>query len=377
MTSDRKTYRALAREVAQFDLWLLVPVLLLAGIGLVMVMSASSILAQSRYGDPYFFVKRQAMFLLLGTGLMVLCRYLPLRLYQILVYPALALALGLMIAVLLPGIGFTAGGATRWLHFGWFSIQPSEFAKPALVLYLAYSMAKKQDRMGQFSVGMAPHLIIGGVLMLLTVLQKDLGMSVMLGLLLMVMLFMGGARLIHLLGLAALAVPVGVALIMIAPYRVKRLVTFLDPWRDPLESGFQIIHSFLAFGSGGLTGMGIGSGRQKLHYLPEPHTDFVFSILGEEGGFVGVALVAVLFGILAWRGFYWAAKAQDPFARYLAGGLTLLICLQALVNMAVVLGLLPTTGLTLPLISYGGSSLVANLIAAGILLGLSARIRQV
>ncbi len=376
MAAERRTYRALAKEVAQFDMWLLAPVLLLAGIGLVMVLSASSILAESRYGDAYYFLKRQALSLGLGLTLMTACRFLPVRFYNLVVYPGLLFCLGLLVMVLIPDVGYSAGGATRWLRFGLFSIQPSEAAKLALVLYLAYSMAKKQDKMEIFSVGIVPHLIVAGSMIALTLLQKDLGMSVMLGLLLIIMLFIGGAKLIHLLGLVAMAVPLGVALIIIAPYRVQRLITFLDPWRDPLASGFQIIHSFLAFGSGGLVGAGIGSGRQKLHYLPEPHTDFIFSILGEEAGFIGVAIVIILFAVLAWRGFYWARKAEEPFVRFLACGLTLLICLQALVNMAVVLGLLPTTGLTLPLISYGGSSLVINLIAAGILLGLSAQLRR-
>jgi len=376
MTENRSRYRAMARQAASVDLWLLGSVLLLCGLGLIMVMSASSVLAEGRYNDAYFLFKHQVLSLGLGLVLMILCRFLPVSLYAKLIYPILLLSLAGLILVFVPGVGLTAGGATRWLRLGSGSLQPSEPAKLALVLFLAYSMAKKKESMGSFSIGLLPHLLVAGLMICLTLLQKDLGMAVILTLLLLVMLYLGGARLSHLLGFVVAAVPLGVLMVLIAPYRVKRFVTFADPWADPLGAGYQIVHSFLAFGSGGIFGAGIGSGHQKLGYLPEPHTDFIFSVLAEEAGFIGVGLVVVLFMILAWRGFYWARQAPDYYQRYLATGLTLLISIQAMVNMAVVLGLLPTTGLTLPLMSYGGSSLVVNLIAAGILLRLSDTLRR-
>jgi len=376
MAAAKPRYRALAREVASFDPWLLTAVLALCGVGLVMVLSASSVLAASRHHDAYHLFKRQCLSLGLGLGMMTLCRFLPLGFYRRLAYPALIACLALLALVLIPGLGHQAGGATRWLGLGGFSLQPSEAAKLALVLFLAYSMAKKGDKMADFSIGIVPHLIVGAILIGLTLLQNDLGMAVILGLLLAIMLFLGGARLRHLLLLGALAGPMVLLMIFIAPYRLQRLATFLDPWGDPLDKGFQIIHSFLAFGSGGIIGQGIGSGRQKLAYLPEPHTDFIFSVIAEEAGLIGVGLVIGLFMTVAWRGFYWARRAEEPFVRLLASGLTLLILLQALINMAVVVGLLPTTGLTLPLVSYGGSSLVVNLAAAGVLLRLSADLRK-
>ncbi|MBW1711956.1 MAG: putative lipid II flippase FtsW [Deltaproteobacteria bacterium] len=375
MAPPRRRLPAKALEAAGFDLWLLAPVLLLCGVGLIMVLSASSVLAENCYQDAYYFFKKQCLSLGLGLGLMALARFVKTSVLAVLVYPILFVCLGLLVMVLLPGVGSTVGGATSWLRYGSFSLQPSELAKIGLCLYLAYSMAKKQDNMGRWSIGLAPHLIVAGAMIGLTVLQRDLGMSAILCLLLVSILFLGGARLRHLLGLTAGAAASGAVMVLLAPYRVQRLVTFADPWVDPAGSSFQIIHSFLAFGSGGLFGTGLGQSHQKLGYLPEPHTDFIFAILGEEIGFLGILGVVTLFLLLAVRGFHWAAKAQDPYRRYLASGLTLVIVVQALVNMAVVLGLLPTTGVTLPFISYGGSSLVANLIAAGILLRLSVELK--
>jgi cell division protein FtsW len=307
---------------------------------------------------------------------MIGCRFIKTSLYSVMVYPILMVCLALLVLVLLPGVGATVGGGTSWLRLGRLSLQPSELAKLGLCIYLAYSMAKKQASMPTFSVGLLPHLIIGGGMILLTLLQRDLGMAAILALLLVAILFLGGARLQQLLLLGAMVAAVGTALVMMTPYRAQRIATFTDPWSDPAGSGFQIIHSFLAFGTGGLFGTGLGQSHQKLGFLPEPHTDFIFAILGEEAGFVGVLLVVSLFLLIAYRGFYWSLRAPGLFQRYLAGGLSLTIVLQALVNMAVVLGLMPTTGVTLPFVSYGGTSLVVNLIAAGILLRLSLEIKR-
>jgi len=365
-----------AIEAAGFDLWLLAPVILLCGVGLIMVMSASSVLAQVRYNDMYFLFKKQCLSLGLGLILMIGCRFIRTSVYSHLVYPILVVCLALLVLVLLPGVGATVGGGTSWLRLGRLSLQPSEVAKLGLCIYLAYSMAKKQEAMPTFSVGLLPHLIIGGGMIFLTLLQRDLGMAAILSLLLVAILFLGGAKLQQLLLLGVMVAAVGTALVMMTPYRAQRIVTFTDPWSDPAGSGFQIIHSFLAFGTGGLFGVGLGQSHQKLGFLPEPHTDFVFAILGEEAGFLGVLLVVSLFILIAYRGFHWALRAPNLFQRYLAAGLSLTIVLQALVNMAVVLGLMPTTGVTLPFVSYGGTSLVVNLVAAGVLLRLSLEIKR-
>ena len=372
--AERKKNRAL--EAAGFDLWLLAPVVILCGVGLLMVMSASSVLAEVRYDDTYHLFKKQALSLGLGLTVMVACLFIKTSLLRSQVYPLLLVSLTLLILVFVPGLGRSAGGATSWLRVAGFSLQPSEVAKLSLCLYLAYSMAKNRGNMDRFSVGLLPHLIIGGGMVALTVLQRDLGMSAILFILLLVTLFLGGARIKQLTGLALAVGAAGVFLILVAPYRIQRIAAYTDPWADPKGTGFQIIHSFLAFGTGGLFGAGLGHSHQRLGYLPEPHTDFIFAILGEEIGFVGVVAVVGLFLLLAYRGFHWAAKAQEPFQRYLALGMTLIITVQALVNMMVVLGLMPTTGVTLPFISYGGTSLVVNLAAAGVLMRLSLEIRR-
>ena len=376
MARSIKTRGNRAIEAAGFDLWLLAPVLVLCGVGLLMVMSASSVLAEVRYNDTYHLFKKQSLALGVGLAVMAVCLCTKTSILRAQVYPALFVSLTLLVLVFIPGLGRAAGGATSWLKLGGFSLQPSELAKLSLCLYLAYSMAKNRDSMDRFSVGLLPHLIIGGGMVGLTVLQRDLGMSAILFILLLLILFLGGARIKQLTGLAVTVAAAGVFLILIAPYRIQRIAAYTDPWADPKGTGFQIIHSFLAFGTGGLFGAGLGQSHQRLGYLPEPHTDFIFAILGEEVGFVGVVAVVALFILLAYRGFHWAAKAGEPFQRYLALGMTLIIVVQALVNMMVVLGLMPTTGVTLPFISYGGTSLVVNLAAAGILMRLSLEIRR-
>jgi cell division protein FtsW len=304
---------------------------------------------------------------------MILAKNIPCTVYSKLVYPLLAISFCLLILLLVPGFGHTVGGATRWLRFMGLSFQPSELAKFTLVVYMAYSMSKKGSNMNSFLNGLLPHLIVAGGLMLLIVLQPDLGTALIIGCWLFILLFVGGVRLRHLFLILILAAPFVMWLIWQADYRLKRWLAFIDPWNDPKGMGFQIIHSFLAFGSGGILGVGLGNGKQKLFYLPEPHTDFVLSVAGEELGFVGVTVIIILFGILIMRGIKISLDARDLYSSYLALGLTCLIGLQAIVNMGVVMGLLPTKGLTLPLISYGGTSLVFNLLGIGVLLNVSSR----
>lgn len=354
-----------------YDYMILVPVILLIGLGLVFVYSASSHLAAHRLGDSYFFLKRQALFCIAGICIMLIAKQIPCTLYSKLVYPLLLVSVSLLILLFIPGIGYKAGGATRWLRLGEFSFQPSELVKFSLAVYMAYSMSKKGSNMGSFSRGLLPHMVIVGAFMLLLVLQPDLGTAVIIGCWLLLVLFVGGVKFAQLFSIAILSTPFVLWLIWQSNYRIKRLWAFINPWDDPKGIGFQIIHSFLAFGSGGIFGAGLGNSKQKLFYLPEPHTDFIFSIAAEELGFIGVIVIIVLFGILIMGGIKVALDARDLYSSYLALGLTCLIGLQVLVNMGVVTGLLPTKGLTLPLISYGGSSLVFNLLSIGVLLNIS------
>jgi len=365
--ADRK------RRDAGYDLMILIPVILLIGLGLVVVYSASSNLAEHRMGDSYFYLKKQAVFCAIGIGLMILARYIPCSLYAKLSYPLLLISGGLLVLLLVPGFGRRVGGACRWLSMGGVSFQPSELAKFSLAVYVAYSMAKKGAKMASFSRGMLPHLMVTCAFVFLILLQPDLGTAVIIGAWLMILLFLGGVRIFQLASLSLLFLPLLAWLILKADYRLNRWMAFLDPWEDPQGIGFHIIHSFLAFGSGGIFGVGLGNSKQKLFYLPEPHTDFALSIVGEELGLLGVGVIIVLFGMLIMRGIKVALSARDLYSSYLALGLTCLIGLQVIINMGVVVGLLPTKGLPLPLISYGGSSLVVTLISIGVLLNISSR----
>ena len=279
----------------------------------------------------------------------------------------------LMILLFVPGVGIKVGGASRWMRLAGLSFQPSELAKLTLAIYVSYSMAKKGPNMALFSRGFLPHIFVTGAFIILILLQPDLGTSIIVGCWLLILLFVGGVNLLHLFSLSLLCIPVVLWLIWQADYRLKRWWAFINPWEDPQGLGFQIIHSFLAFGSGGIFGVGLGNSKQKLFYLPEPHTDFILSILAEELGLAGLITIVILFGILIIRGIKISLDASDLYSSYLALGISSLIGLQVLINMGVVMGLLPTKGLTLPLISYGGSSLVVSLLGIGILLNISAR----
>lgn len=361
------------RTDAGYDLMILIPVIFLIGLGLVVVYSASSNLAEHRMGDSYFYLKKQAAFCAIGISLMILARYIPCTLYAKLSYPLLLISGGLLVLLLVPGFGRSVGGACRWLSMGGISFQPSELAKFSLAVYVAYSMAKKGAKMASFSRGVLPHLMVVCAFVFLLLLQPDLGTAVIIGAWLMILLFLGGVRIFQLASLSLLFLPLLAWLILKADYRLHRWMAFLDPWKDPQGIGFHIIHSFLAFGSGGIFGVGLGNSKQKLFYLPEPHTDFALSIVGEELGLLGVGGIIVLFGMLIMRGIKVALSARDLYSSYLALGLTCLIGLQVIINMGVVVGLLPTKGLPLPLISYGGSSLIVTLISIGVLLNISSR----
>jgi cell division protein FtsW len=358
------------------DLVLLFLTIALIGIGLVMLYSSSSILAQERFGDSMYFVKRQIVFALVGLVVLIVSKNLPYVLYRRLVYVILGVTLLSLIIVLLPHVGHRVGGARRWLRFGPISIQPAEFAKVALIIYISYSAAKKKERLRELSVGYIPHLFISAVFIGLVMMQPDLGTAITFAVLTFLLLFVAGVRLRYLLATGLAVAPLLALAITRKGYRWERLLAFLNPWRDPSDTSFQLLHSLLALGSGGPLGVGLGSGQQKLFYLPEPHTDFILAVIGEETGIFGVSIVILLYALLIYQGVKIALRAPERFGTYLAFGLTLAVGLQAFINCAVVMGLLPTKGLPLPFISYGGSSLLANLLAVGILLNISSYSRD-
>ncbi|MDJ0781688.1 MAG: putative lipid II flippase FtsW [Desulfosarcinaceae bacterium] len=353
-----------------YDTKLLFCVLFLVGVGIVMVFSSSSALALKHYDTSYYFLKRQTLFSLLGICALVICSHLPYRLYRLLAYPILLGAIGALLMVQFSSLGVTAGGARRWLDLGFLRFQPSELARMALVIYLAYSLSKKQANIRRLSVGFLPHVVVLGIFTALLLAQPDFGSVVIFTTITWILMFVGGVPLRWLLGFLLPLLPLGYYYMMSAPYRVRRLLSFLDPWQYPADAGYQTIHSLMAFGSGGVVGTGIGKGVQKLFYLPESHTDFIFSVIGEELGLVGVWIIIALYTVLFWRGVRIARGCDDLFGALLAMGITTAIGLQVVINMGVTLGLLPTKGLTLPFLSYGGTSLLLNMGAIGILMNI-------
>jgi cell division protein FtsW len=354
-----------------FDPVLLTAVILLVGIGLVAVYSSSSILAEQRHGDHYFYLRKQLMFCLVGFLLMIIAKNINYLFYRKFVYLFLVSSMILLVLLLMPRFGIEVGGAQRWFRLGFISIQPSEIAKLSLAMFVAYSMQKNSEVMGSFSRGLLPHLVTGSIVIGLILVQPDLGTAVIIGIWILILLFIGGVNIAQLIVLLGLATPIVYYLITQTAYRLNRLWAFLNPWDDPQGIGFQIIHSFMAFGSGGLLGVGLGNSKQKLLYLPEPHTDFILAIIAEEIGFIGVSVLLILFTIVVMRGIKIALRAPDLFGTYLAMGISCMLAIQVMVNMGVVMALLPTKGLTLPFISYGGSSLVVNFISMGILMNIS------
>jgi cell division protein FtsW len=350
---------------------LLAITLILALVGVVMVYSASAVVAGIRLHDSWYFLKRQLAWLGVGLLLMHVVSRLDYGIWRKLAIPLLLLTTTLLVLVLVPSLGSAAKGARRWLHVGPINVQPAELTKFVVVMYLAAYVSKKQDRLTEFARGLLPPLIILASLSALVLLEPDLGTVVVMGLVVVTMLFLAGARIKHLGLLALCSLPTVAALILGSPYRRRRVIEYLYGAKDPTGAGYQINQSFLAFGSGGPFGVGLGEGKQKLFFLPEAHTDFVLALIGEELGLVGSATIVLLFGLFVLKGFQVAGRARNQFGRHLAMGITMLIGMQALVNVGVVTGLLPTKGLTLPFVSYGGSSLVANLLGVGILLSIS------
>jgi len=355
------------------DRILIIITLLLVAVGVVMVYSTSYIVATKRFGDQYYFVKKHLTYALAGVAFFIISTRVPYTFYRKMTYPILALAAIFLICIYIPRIGFTAGGAHRWVRLGPLAFQPSEPAKLSVIFFLAYSLSAKEDKIKSFSVGFLPNILLPGIVILLILMEPDLGTAVSLALIVILMNVTAGVRLRYIAGLGLAALPFIYIVIHKFAYMMNRLRVFVDPWKDPEGKGFQMVQSFLAFGSGGIRGVGLGEGKQKLFYLPEAHTDFILSVIGEELGLIGVGAVILFYVIFLYCGVKIALKAKDLHGTYLALGLTFMVVLQAAVNMAVVMGLLPPKGLPLPFISYGGTSLMVNMIAVGIILNIFIR----
>jgi cell division protein FtsW len=359
----------MARKL-QSDKWLFLATLALVCTSVVMVYSASAVVALERFQSPYWFVTKQVLWALLGLATVSLAMRVDYRTYrnEPLVWGLIGAVSVLLIAVLFsPDVN----GTRRWFAIGGFGIQPSELAKLAAILFTALVLERRAHRINDLNYSLLPIAIIAGALASLIVVEPDFGTAVSLLGVVGLMVFAAGLSYRYFFGAVLLAIPALLVILLAAPYRLERLLAFLDPWADPQGKGFQIIQSFIAVGTGGLTGRGFMEGVQKLFYLPEPHTDFIFAVISEETGFLGAALVLACFCVIAWRGLRAALRAPDSFGALLAIGLTGMIVAQAFVNMSVVLGLLPTKGIPLPLVSAGGSSLLINLLAIGVLLNIS------
>jgi cell division protein FtsW len=346
-------------------------VLVLLAFGIVMVFSSGAAFAAKKYGDSTYFLKREIVYALLGLGAFSVALRTDYSNFRRAAYPLLFTAIVSLVLVL--KLGGRAGGAVRWFRLGPLSFQPSELAKFALTLYLASLLARKAEKVKVFSIGFLPPLLVTGLMMALLLKQPDLGTAAIFGAVALGLLFIAGTRTSYIILALLVAAPVGWRFIVATPFRMRRMLAFLDPWAFRRDVGYQITESLISVGSGGLFGLGLGDGRQKLFFLPEAHNDFILANVGQELGLVGILFVVGAFAVLVWRGLRAALRARDMFGCYLAFGVTAMFGLQALVNVGVVLGSLPTKGLPLPFISYGGSSLVVSLFMAGVLANISAR----
>jgi cell division protein FtsW len=354
------------------DLLLVAAVLALTGFGAVMVFSAGAVFAAKTYGDWTYFLKREAIYAGAGLLAFLVSSRLDYSVYRKITYPLLFLAVALLAAVL--KLGPAINGAVRWFRLGPLSFQPSELAKFALALYLAVLLARKAEKVRDFSMGFLPPLLMTGVFLGLLLKQPDLGTAVIMGVTALGLLFVAGTRTSYILLSVLIAAPVGWKVFITGEsWRMKRLLAFLYPWQYRRDTGYQLYESLISVGSGGVWGQGLGQGHQKLFFLPEAHTDFILAVVGEELGLVGMLAVLATFAVLVWRGLRASMRARDPYGCYLAFGITCLFGLQTIVNMCVVLGLLPTKGLPLPFVSFGGTALVMSLFMAGVLVNISAR----
>lgn len=356
---------------SQPDIILIIVTLALLTIGLIMVYSASAVWAAYKFEDSFFFVKRQLLFAGAGVAAMFLVMNIDYLIWKTWSKVLLIVCFVLLVAVLIPGIGMERNGSRSWIGVGAFSIQPSEFTKLAMIAFLAKFLSENQKYITTIKKGLGPSLGLVFLAFGMIMLQPDLGTGTVMVGTCVVMIFVAGAKVMHFVWLGLIGLGGFVILVISAPYRIKRITSYLDPWEDPLGSGFQIIQSLLAIGPGGLFGLGLGQSRQKFFYLPEPQTDFIFAIISEELGFIGGSFVILLFALLLWRGIRIALGAPDLYGSFLAVGIISMVAIQVMINIGVVTGLIPVTGITLPFLSYGGSSLTLMLMAMGVLLNIS------
>jgi cell division protein FtsW len=357
----------------EVELW--IEVMLLIGVGLVMIYSSSSIMALKKFGDAAHYFKRQLACIGLGIGTILIVSRVSYRRYREHIPWMFLWTLLALVLVLIPGLGSEINNARRWFNFRFFLVQPAEFAKVVWIIFLSVSLVKKQDKIKRLSIGFVPHMVLLAVFAALLMKEPDFGTTFMLGCLTIFMMMLGGVPYVYLASLVPFAGLFCYRFVYLVPYRWERITAFLDPWTDPLDSGYQLIQAWIAVGSGGLLGKGLGFGQQKLFYLPESFTDFILAVIGEELGFVGIFGVCALFLFLFQTGIRISRSASDYLGSLMAFGLTLLLSLQAIMNINVVLGLFPTKGMPLPFISYGGSAFVANCVAVGILMNI-ARLSQ-
>jgi cell division protein FtsW len=344
--------------------------LLLICVSVVMVYSASAVLALERFGQPYLFLTKQALWSVLGLAVLVVAMRVDYRTYknEAFIWCLLGAVTLMLVAVLFSA---PVNGTRRWFGVGGLGIQPSELAKIACVFFTALILERRMHRIDELPYSLLPIGLIVGLIVALILLQPDFGTSVSLALVVAVMIFAAGLHYKYFVGLALAAIPAVYLVLMSASYRRRRLLAFWDPWADPLGDGFQIIQSLVAVGTGGVFGRGLMAGVQKLFYLPEPHTDFIYAVISEELGLIGATAILICFCVIAWRGLRIATRADDTFGSFVALGLTTMIAAQAFINISVVLGLMPTKGIPLPLVSFGGSSLLINLLGMGVLLNIS------
>ena len=355
------------------DIIIILTIMSLLMIGLVMVLSASSIRSFNMFGSSFYFFKRQLITVGIGLIAMFILMKIDYHLYKKLSKIILFGTFLLLVIVLIPGIGQFRGGSRRWIDLGLFGFQPSGVAKLGIIIYFSHYLSKKRDQLDDFFNGILPALIILGAVFFLILIEPDLGTAITIVINSFILIFVAGAKILHMTFLGFTGSIAILYFIFSSDYRRERFTAFLNPWEDPLDSGYHIIQSLLALGTGGFFGVGIGNSKQKFLYLPEPGTDFIFAVLGEELGFLGVFIVIILYLLFFWRGIRTAYRAPDLFGTLLAIGITSMIIIQVFINIGVVSATIPVTGITLPFISYGGSSLLVMLSGVGILLNISSK----
>jgi len=355
----------------QYDAWLITVILFLIGLGLIMVLSSSVTIADRHFNDPLYYFWRQIISVSIGLSLAFIALKLPMSVWHKISVPLLLLGFIFLLMVLIPGVGREVNGSLRWIEIGPFALQASEPVKICVIAYLAGYIVRRGDQVRESFVGFIRPVIVLTMIAFLLLLEPNYGACVVLLVTVLGMLFMGGVPLSRYFAWVSVAVAILASLAVLSPYRLQRLMSFSDPWKDPFDSGFQLTQALIAFGRGDWFGVGLGSSIQKLFYLPEAHTDFIFAVLAEETGLFGSTIVILLFSFLVWRSFvigYAAEQAGKFFSAYFAYGIGSLIGIQSFINLGVNLGVLPTKGLTLPLMSYGGNSMIVTCILLGILL---------